>query len=166
MKNELLELPVTAHIKKFCDSFFGNPVVLDDSSSHVIALKVFLDLPAQIELFHEDKETRVLPNFVYLKNQRMRYMRILLRKSNAQQMLKYLDKVFEEELHLYVTNHSIKKSHTEGEKHSIEAFCENHNIEIDVDISWDALQKLYYRYKKLPNKIYRPSQRSKVVAVA
>jgi hypothetical protein len=143
----IVEIPVTAHIKKFCDAYFGNPIVLDDKSSDVVAMKVFLSYPMQLDLFFEHEPLQNLPNTILLDIKRRKFQHIFIKKQNLQQIVKFIDRIFEEELHRYVMATATQKSHTNGYKHQIEQFCNQYGIEIDLDISFDAIIKLYYRYR-------------------
>ena len=156
-----VEIPVTAHVKKFCDRFFGSPIRLDDSSSHIVAMKVFLSVPMQLDLFFEKEPLQQLPNTITLLIERKKFQQVFIRKQNLQQINKFIDKIFEEELNRHVMATASKKSHTNGYKHQIESFCQLYDIEIDQDISYDALIKLYYRYRKnieLKGRIQQPQQ--------
>lgn len=146
---KLIEIPVSGHIKKFCDSFFGNPIHLNDSSSHRVAIKVFLSYQVQMDMFFQHEPLRVMPNTVYLSVDRKKYVDINIKKQNLQQIVKFLDKVFEEELHRYVSARVSKKSHSAGIKRQVEEFCKLHGIEILEDVSDDAIIKQYYRYRQL-----------------
>lgn len=143
----IVEIPVTAHIKKFCDRFFGDPIVLDDTSSDVVAMKVFLSTPMQLDLFFDHEPLQKLPNSIRLEITRKKFQQIIIKKQNLQQIVKFIDRIFEEELHRHVVSTASKKSHTNGYKHQIESFCNLFDIEIDLDISYDAIIKLYYRYR-------------------
>jgi len=148
MKPPLIEVPVAPHIKKFIDNHFGDPVQLDDSSSHRIAIKVFLSYNIQQDMFFTHEPMRTLPNTVFLQVNRKEYQDIHIRKQNVVQIVKYFDKVFEEEMHRYIVDNAFKHNHTNGIKHKLEEFCALHNIVLFQDIQDDALIKLYYRYTR------------------
>jgi len=147
--SNLIEIPVSGHIKKFCDSFFGNPIHLDDSSSHRVAIKVFLSYDMQMDMFFQHEPLRVMPNTIFLSVDRKKYVDIKITKQNLQQIVKFLDKVFEEEMHRYISARVTKKSHSAGIKKLLEEFCQLHGIEILEDVSDDAIIKQYYRYRVL-----------------
>lgn len=149
--SHLIEIPVSAYLKKFCDSFFGNPIHLDDKTSHAIAMKVFLSYPMQMDMFYQHEPLRVFPNTIYLSVDRKKYVDIKIKKQNLQQIVKYLDRVFEEEMHRFVEARVSKRTHSAGIKRQIEEFCKLHNIEILEDVTDDAIIKQYYRYRVLVN---------------
>ena len=120
MDSRPVEVPVSAHIKKFCDSFFGSPIRLDDSSSHRVAMKVFLSAHMQMDMFYKHEPLRILPNTIYLEITRKKYQHICIHKQNLQQIVKYIDKIFEEKLDEYVQQHACKKSHSNGYKKHVE----------------------------------------------
>jgi hypothetical protein len=149
----MILIPVSAHIKKYADSRFGSPIVLDDRNSFLIILKLTLVTWQSTFNFPQEKQ-KILPNDIIIDC-------IYYYKKLPQEKITILVWLFEtlfiEDLIQYIQLHAHKKSRNTSRPNTIrciEQFCLQHNIEIDRDVMLDTIIKKYYRHKaKLHNKL-------------
>jgi len=64
------------------------------------------------------------------------------------QFNRFVDDLFEEYLYIFVQKNTKQNQRYCGFKEAIELFAQIHNIEIDVDITFDTLKKAEYRHRK------------------
>lgn len=61
---------------------------------------------------------------------------------------RYLENEFAEELHKFCNDNIEKRNWRPGINKAIYQFAEKYGIEVDIDISFDALKQAEYRYRK------------------
>jgi hypothetical protein len=148
-------LPVKTYIKKYLSAHYGHPILLDlkDDIGFVLlntlasrleskASRGYLDLWKKR---YDDKIVFRIPfhYFSITKKEISPFTIVLLNR--------YIENKFEEELHRFVTN---KTELGITFKRSIEMFLEKSGIDLEVDISSDAIIKSEWRYRKKKEKLF------------
>jgi hypothetical protein len=146
----MLQVQVTPYIKKFVDSRLGHPVRLHNKTTSHILLRALLFQTAQLSLFADKPTGRVLPCTVYIDPPKTldgsRGIATRLRLVNQ-----FFECLFLEEMKRFIDQQPIKLNRRSGE-HNIKVqlwhFCEQFKIEVEEDITEDALVKMFYRYRE------------------
>lgn len=142
-------LPVKTYIKKYLTTQYGDPihVTLTNDIGFVIlntlasrleskACRGYLDL---WQKRYNDKIIFRIPfhYFSITKKEISPLTFVLLNR--------YFENKFDEDLHQFV---SLKRPQGITNKRSIEIFLDKFSIDLDIDISTDAMKKAEYRYRK------------------
>lgn len=142
-------LPVKTYIKKYLVSNYGDPILIDLKEDigfiilNILASRLeskmcrgYLDL---WENRYNDKITFRIPfhYFSITKKEVQPTTYVLLNR--------YFENKFEEEMYQFVNYQKLSGTTT---KKSIELFTGKFGIDIDIDISSDAMKKAEYRYRK------------------
>lgn len=144
----MILIPVSAHVKKYTDSRFGTTIRLDDRTSFHIILKLTLFTWQSEFNFPDTKKEKILPNHIIIESIYY-YKKLPAEKIEIVSWL--FEALFMEELYTYVLTNAHKKSKEKTRPNTlrcIEDFCNKHGIELEQDVSQDALIKAFYRYAK------------------
>ena len=71
------------------------------------------------------------------------------------QINRFYEKLFYEKLFLFVQHKLDKNKRKMGVQDAINDYCDIYGIDIDTDISYDAMRKAEYRNRNNPNNIFR-----------
>lgn len=139
------------YIKKYLHAKYGNPLIFSTDNYFGICLAGLLQRPIRV---HKKKEALRLRTdrfnafleiscpMSFLTNDVLGFD---ISDSNVISLNKLFEEKFEEELTFYTTILNICGVET---KDALEDFCKNYDIEIGDDISFDALKKKEYRFRK------------------
>lgn len=150
-------LPCKTHIKKFVTATLGAPIIVDlkTDTGFVILSTLTSRLEGKVprgsidhwEDRYKDKLTFRIPihYFSISKKETSPFTFVLLNR--------YFENLFEKEFNIFVGK---KKNEGATIKKCIEDFLDQYGIDLEIDISFDAIKKSEWRYRKtLSNKVSR-----------
>lgn len=144
-----LDMPCKGYIKKYYNSLYGDPVVLNHSSDFGDTI---LTKMASTPLSQVNKKILTIAQKDY--NQEMKFqlpldmlyrITTVLTEQQAYTINRYLENVFETDLCMIV---SIAGVFGVEKKTAIERFANKYEIHLEEDITYEALQKKEYRFRK------------------
>lgn len=139
------------YLKKYLHTLYGNPIVFTTDNLFGVIIAAMLERPIEFQRTKEALRCRVDH---YTQSVEIHCPMAFLTKGrygfdiNERHILtlnKFYEAIFEEKLYQFCAMHSIGRVEI---KDSLEEFCRLHGIEIDEDITWEALKKKEYRYRK------------------
>lgn len=144
-----VSLPVKTYIRKYIASLYGEPLLLNLDSD--IGFMILNTLASRLE-------SKMSRGYVDLWKKRFtdkmvfripyHYFSITRKDVSPNTYVlvnRMIETIFERDLERYVSLHRAAGHET---KRAIELFCENHGIELEVDITFDAIKKQEYRLRK------------------
>lgn len=145
------QLPVKKYIQKYLNTLHGEtiPAVMDTDLGFVVLMTLSSRLEGKVcrgynDTFFWDNSykgqvTFTVPyHYFYLTKKE-------LSKQTCIMLNRYFETKFEEDLSRFIDNFTVRGGKY---KMAIRAFAENYGIEIDVDISFEGLKKMEYRFRK------------------
>lgn len=144
----MIQIPVTPWVKKFADHRLGHPITFAGKSCAHILLKSLLFQAQQTDLFEQTNNHRTLPCTIQIIPPRG-YRPVPSMRRRLPIITKYLQTLFLEEMKTFVDTHNIIINRRPGPhniQYQLAAFCQRYGIEIEQDITQDALLKMYQRY--------------------
>lgn len=145
-------MPIKPHLLKFATALYGATFRVDRSTSLGILICNSLD--------RNNYNERKLKGGVKYQNltatftifaERWLYLKVgnTLSNENILAVNKFLENYFAEALYIYCSIFTAQEElRYKGYTAAYEKFCKQYDIEIDVDISYDAIRKLHERYRK------------------
>lgn len=146
-----LSIPCKSYIRKYFNFVYGMPVALNHTSDFGDTIltkmattplsrvsKRVLNIPERKEDFSDELKFSLPKDTLYRINTE-------LTEQQVHSINRYLENVFETDLYMIVACASVFGIE---KKLAIERFAERHRIRIDEDITYEALQKKEYRYRK------------------
>lgn len=142
-----VHIPTKTYLKKFITHYEGDPPVINNQSHFTRYVFACLDKtvirdrsyrPKNLsEQGHNDQLTMLVTarTFTHIGHS--------ISTEKAMYINNFIKDAFAERLTLSVTNIHIRKG--QEIRKALEAFCEMHRIEVEVDISMDNLIKIYHR---------------------
>ena len=152
-------IPTTSHLCKFLLVEYGNPVKIDNST---LIGTVIISLLGKAS-FH------VSMNPLQKKQQSGTYTSTLtcqapislmkdyghsITMDQAIQMNRFFERFFFEKLYLFVQHRVDKHKRNMGVQEAILDFCSFYEIDTEREISYDALKKAEYRFRKKQKKSF------------
>lgn len=151
MKSFTFRLPVKKYIQKYLTTLHGEtiPAVMDSDFGFVVLMTLSSRLEAQVCRGYNDQffwdnpykgtVTFTVPyHYFYLTKKE-------LTKQTCIMLNRYFETKFEEDLARFIDNFTVRGGKY---KAAIFAFASVYNIELDVDISFEGLKKMEYRWRK------------------
>lgn len=149
-----IHLPVKTYVRKYLETIYGNPVIIDGRSefSDVILAKLSSSLhsflsPTDLELRlnrFTDKVCIKIPIHYWYK------LNNTIDQHNIVRLNRYFENRFEQDF-CYAVSLAVSMAKQER-KTAIENFADRHAIDVEVDITFDALKKMEYRFRKAKEK--------------
>ena len=146
-----ITIPTKPYLKKYIESLYGKPVVFTQDNYFGMSLTGFLNR----KFFVRHNESITHKRFdEFSAGLQLYFPRWWITQSHfgtdlPKMNIIYLNKTFEERLEEDLSRHCIILDLIGIQiKDSIEDFCKMHCIEIDEDITMDALKKKEYRFRK------------------
>lgn len=152
-----VRLPVKTYIRKYITSNYGDPLLLNLDTD--IGFLMLSTLTSRLESkmsrgyldlwknrFTDEITFRIPYHFFSITRKSVPPTTYIL-------VNRFLESIFERDLSRYVSLHRAAGHET---KKAIELFCENNRIDLEVDISYEAIKKQEYRSRK---KIFEKSSR-------
>ena len=153
-------LPVKSYIKKYLVSNYGDPIILTLNSdigfivlntlSSRLETKLTRGCKGCIDIFQNRYTDKVIFRIPY------HYFSITKKEVEASTVYllnRYFENSFEKEMYKFVSD---KNNQHFSRKKRLELFIGHYNIEIETDITADALIKAEYRYRKKITKEFSP----------
>lgn len=150
MEKFTVQLPVKPYIKKYLTNLYGDPILLDFSSNigFIILTSLTSTLDSKLfsyygfrgdlKRFSQSVSIKIPVHYFDICNNELSFRQVAL-------INRYFEDRFEEEMCSYVINDVTRGFE---KKVSIQNFCIFHNVELDTDISSDAIVKMEYRFRK------------------
>ena len=150
-KYHIVQIPCKPYIRKYCEVFFGAPIIVNNSSTIGIIVQSLLEKEVysdrNMQRFKMPYDGCFLNN-LYTDNLSFKINQYQftaigfdIKPSKAIFINQYLEEQFDS--HLFHFCDSKEKT-----KMMIEQFCNKYKIEFDKDISYEAMKKKEYRYRK------------------
>jgi hypothetical protein len=169
VKTFALTIPTKSYIRKYIHRRYGYPVILNHKhlfGSVVLSYlqkKVYTSGATSIHQAtystYRDRVEMVIPQSYIIKN--IHGLNIPLEKAIV--VNRYFENQFEEDLYHFCKYNLTKNGKHPGYDVAICQFADRHAIEFDVDITFEALKKMEYRFRKnLEKKDYEFVPSSKV----
>ncbi len=146
-----LTIPTKPYLKKYLHSLYGDPLIFTIENHFGICIAAFLHRPL---LFHHRKELLKMrtDKFEATLTIRLPFTILTERRGGYDISDRYIitlnklfENRFEEDLWRFCIAMNLRKIET---KDAIELFCSIYNISIDEDITFDALKKKEWRFRK------------------
>jgi hypothetical protein len=138
------------YLKKYLHALYGNPLIFSTTNYFGMSVAAFLERPIEIQHSkdvlrrrtdkYEDKIEIKCPTSFLTKGR----MGFDITDHHTITLNKLFEERFEEDLFRYCNMGIVYKVEV---KKSIEQFCWKHRIEIDGDITFDAIKKKEWRYR-------------------
>lgn len=145
-----LHIQAAPHIKKYIDNTMGSPVQLHQRSTLHAALYAAIFHSTQLQLFTQ-KPPKPLPCTIIIQAPADKSINLKNHQAKARIIANFFENYFLENLHTYIASQPIKINRRPGPhniKYQLAAFCQQHKIIIEEDITEEALIKMFYRYRK------------------
>jgi hypothetical protein len=146
-------VPTKTYLRKYLHAQYGNPIKLD-----------YLTTLGNLVLCLLDNKTFTINVSEKYKEQRIQYMNdevhftapistmywkgFTLSKDKIIAVNRFIENDFVRELSFYCKSNLKNRAWRPGIKEAIYSFCQEHQIEMDEDVTFDALQKSEFRYRK------------------
>jgi len=149
----VVKIPVKPYIKKYLQALYGRPVVFSTTNYFGATIIAFLDR----KFYSTRKEDIVFKRFdkltdaidIYLPKYWLNKRGISYGYDVSMQNTIIINKMFEERFAEDICKHcTLYDTMGFDIKDAIEDFCTVHMVDIETDISFDALKKKEYRYRK------------------
>ena len=146
-------LPTKTYLRKYIYAEHGWPLVLNYNS---VLGTLVLSLLEKQEFTIDMREGKMQKRIQYMNDEleftallsTMPYKGYSLSNDKIIAINRYIENSFVEDLHRYCKYHIKETGWRPGINKAIEAFAESYGIELEKDISYEALKKAEYRYKK------------------
>lgn len=153
----VVNIPVSPYILKYATLRYSQPLRLDNSSLLGTVVYSLLSKP-RFDSRTPLKDRNLQYSFYTQKLQCVAPISMLydigngITDDHAIQINRFLEKDFEERMHIYVSKNIVEGKRRCGYYKAIEEFANHYNIIIDTDISLEGLIKIHYRYRKRQEK--------------
>jgi hypothetical protein len=148
-----VNVPTKAYLRKYIYAEHGWPLELNYTTTlGTLILCMLGNEEFSINMNNGDKETRIQfmndeIEFTAPLNT-MRYKGYSLNRDKIIAINRYIENSFVEDLHRYCKYNIKDTAWRPGIHKAIEAFAESYGIVLEEDISFEALKKAEFRYKK------------------
>lgn len=152
-----VSVPTKAYLRKFLYCEFGNPIKLDYNSSLGTLVLCLLDNESfSINTAEKNKESRI-----QYMNDRVQFTAPIstmywkghsLSRDKIIAINRYIENEFIRELSHYCKTNLKSRSWRPGYKDAIYSFCEKYDIEVEEDVTFEALKKAESRYRERKEK--------------
>lgn len=143
----MILISVSAHVKKYIDACIGSPITLSGDSTLHIILRHLLFKP-QIEISHTQPKEKILPNQIIIQQPHQSPYLNYRKQVRVLAAANLFNEIFINDFVYFVSSTAKKYSHSSHTPSIITntyRFCKLYNIEIDGDITLDAIIKIYQR---------------------
>jgi len=146
-----IHIPVKPHIKKFIAIKEGDPVMPIKRSWLWMVIRPHLQYKVSDNLAHSVRK-RILAGFsgnitLRVSISKVKSYGLHPRTASIVLINQFLDQYFAKELCWFVEGSKKNTGRYKGYKKAITQFCKKYNIELEEDISMNALEKLYGRHR-------------------
>lgn len=146
-----IHLPVKTYIRKYLEQRFGNPIVIDGKTiiSDIVLSKLSsklnsklppTDIDTRLNRFTDQIPIRIPFHYWYS-----------LEKTFSQHSIvrinRFFENSFEEDLHKHV-DLQMRYIPKMERKTAIESFAAEHRLDIELDITFEAMKKMEYRHRQ------------------
>jgi hypothetical protein len=145
-----IHLPVKTYVRKYLQKTYGQTIVINQKSKlgKILLLALSSNLPTKMGENDIDVRLARMNDTLPVKVPMDYWYRLGVKEINpcmAINIGRIFEDEFEEDLHKIVDR--AKTFLGVERKTAIEYFANNHNIDLEVDISSEALKKMEYRYR-------------------
>jgi len=146
-----LKIPCKSYIKKYVASLYGSPVKIENRTMLGIFLLAVLDKRTyEKRNFGPNQTNKGIEDTILVEVNNWQFNAIGFDVSAECVMIinDFLEHMFDDSLYVTCFKNSKYKSRKTGYRAIMEGFCKRHGIELELDISYEALKKKEYRYRK------------------
>lgn len=153
-------IPTSPHLKKFISVEYGNPVKLDNGSLLGVVVISLLSKDSFHVALKPKEKSKLMTGYAATVSccapmSLMKDYGHSISMDKVIQLNRFYEKLFYEKLFLFVQHRLNKSKRKMGVQDAIVEFCDYYSIELDNEISYDALKKAEYRHRTNQNKIFR-----------
>ena len=153
-------IPTSVHIKKFLHKEYGNPIKIDCYTLMGIVIISLLEKQSFHVAMHEVDKKKKFSNYIVevvckAPLSMMKDYGHCMSIDKVVQINRFYEKLFYEKLFLFVQHKLDKNKRKMGVQDAINEYCDIYGIDIDTDISYDAMKKAEYRNRHHLNNIFR-----------
>lgn len=145
-----ITIPTKPYLSKYLQSLYGSPIVFSTKNYFGTSLLGYLTTRMYFQaetMTHQKFDS--FNTFMSVQLPRHWLYQYKFKTQIPKCNIIYLNKHFEERFEEDLTRFCILYTQQGGQiKNALEAFCKNHSIEIDDDITYDALKQKEYRARK------------------
>lgn len=154
MRTFAVSIPTKAHIRKYVHSINGHTIVAGHDTLIGSVMMICLANKVRSYTSKEYREARILsyPDKVqvvvpahYVFNG---HAGLSVSDDSVISINRFLENAFLQDLYRYCRSNINPANRRHGYDRSIEEFCQMHGIEIEEDVTFEALKKAEYRYRK------------------
>lgn len=148
-----VKVPTKSYLRKYIYAKYGQPIKLNYTTTLGTLILCMLDKEAfTVKMSEQKKEQRIQ----YMNDEiiltapltTMRWKGYSLTKDKIIAINRYLEDLFVEDLHRYCKFNIKDTAWRPGIKDAIFSFADAYGIDVETDISFEALKKAEFRYKK------------------
>jgi hypothetical protein len=160
-----IDIPTKPYLKKYLQSLYGDPLTFSRDDYFGSTLTGYL----QRKFYSQNEKELTYRKFDTFSTTLTVHMPAWwlteshfgtdIPEDNIIFLNKHFENLFEEKLVTFTMSLGMANVNV---KTALELFCKMHNIEIDVDITYDALKQKHYRGRKKSKKLYCVSVTPKV----
>lgn len=151
-----IKIPVKPYIQKFISTKEGNPILAINRSIVWDVIRPYLEYKTKDNLSQIVRVRQVNRLYGIIQIQvsisKIKNYGINVRPQSIILINRFLDNYFGKELYWHVRHCEKNAGRYKGYYEAINQFVKKFNIEIEDDISLDALLKMYYRQRNYENK--------------
>lgn len=155
MRTFAVNIPTKSYLRKYVHKRYGFPIMVNNRTvmgSVLIALlnkKVYSDRSNALDLYNTYCTLNDVIECVVAKNEVLYgTIGLYIDPAKALQINRYFAGQFEEDVYLFCQQNITNNGKHPGYDQALEKFARIHGIEFDVDITFEALKKMEYRYRK------------------
>lgn len=155
MRTFAVNIPTKSYLRKYLHKRYGYPVVINNRTLIGSVLVAFLkkkvysdrsnatDLQNTFATLTDRLECVVSRDEVFYGN-----CGLHIEQEKVILINRYFAAQFEEDVHRFCQQHITNNGRHPGYDRALEKFADMYDIEFDVDITFEALKKMEYRYRK------------------
>lgn len=145
-----IHLPVKTYVRKYLETIYGNPIFIDGKtifsdiilsklSSNLTSFLPATDLDTRLNRFADKVDIKIPIHYWYRLEKNVTQHTIV-------RINRYFENCFESDLHKHV---DLQVRYVNAErKAAIESFAAEHKLDVEVDITFEAMKKMEYRHRK------------------
>jgi hypothetical protein len=148
-----VDIPTKTYLRKYVHAVYGNPVQLKYNTNLGILVLCLLEKDHfTVDMNKEKMDVRLS----YMNDKigiitplsKMQKRGFSLTNNKIIAINRFIETEFQQELYKYCRDNKQDRSWRPGIDKSIHAFAEQFGILVDIDITFEALKKAEYRYRK------------------
>lgn len=156
-----IHLPVKGYVKKYLQTLYGTNIIISTKTKigQILLLHLSTNLSTKMDEHDIDLRMNRLTETLPLRIPFDYWYRLKLKEVSPHMAIsisRFFEEEFKEEMY-DVVNRAVQFIPGLERKKAIENFAQNHGIEIEFDITYEALKKMEYRFREERESILKKS---------